>query len=201
MDARTGTRRWGKPAAAGLIGAAALAVALLAPAAAPAAPASPGCDAGTPAGPKETTYKCNVPTGTIGGYEVRQWVMGVPTPNEDGYITHMETDVIDVDTGDQVPISRLMLHHIVFINAAGQDKTCAGQGYLGFDGRKSFGSTFAPQRFYAAGEERAKMSMPPGYGYQTDNSDPWAVVAMVMNHRSSPDHAYIHYEVTVNDGS
>src|SRR3954452_11022379 len=145
MDARTGTRRWRKPAAAGLIGAAALAVALLAPAVASAAPASPGCDAGTPAGPNETTYKCNVPTGTIGGYEVRQWVMGVPTPNEDGYITHMETDVVDDATGEQVPISRLMLHHIVFINTAHQDSTCAGRGYLGFDNRAGFG-TFAPQR-------------------------------------------------------
>ena len=75
-----------------------------------------------------------------------------------------------------------------------------GQGYTGFDGRKEFGNTFAPQRFYAAGEERAKMSMPAGYGYPTDQSHTWAVVAMVMNHRSTVDHALIHYEVTIDDG-
>ena len=184
---------------AGLVSAIA-AVALLAPAGASAAPPTQGCTAGAVSGP-ETTYECNVPTGTIGGYEVRQWVIGVPTPNADGYITHMETDVIDDVTGDQVPISRLMLHHIVFINASKQDSTCAGKGFVGFGGEKDFGNTFAPQRFYAAGEERAKMSMPPGYGYQTNHSDPWAVVAMVMNHRAVADHAYIHYEVTINDGS
>ncbi len=90
-----------------------------------------------------------------------------PTPASGGSITHMETDVVDVDTGAQVPIQRLMLHHIVFTNLNRQDATCKGQGYTGFDGRKDFGSTFAPQRFYAAGEERAKMSLPAGYGYQS----------------------------------
>ncbi len=90
----------------------------------------------------------------------------VPTPPEDGYITHMETDVVDDVTGEPVPISRLMLHHIVFTNLNHQDTTCAGKGYVGFGGRKDFGNTFAPQRFYAAGEERAKMSLPPGYGYR-----------------------------------
>ncbi|HKG35000.1 MAG TPA: plastocyanin/azurin family copper-binding protein [Solirubrobacterales bacterium] len=155
------------------------------------------CDTGTPAGPNKTTYKCNIPTGTIGGYEVRQWYALAPTPPEDGSITHMETDIVDDVTGEPVPISRLMLHHIVFINLNRQDSTCGGQGYLGFDGRKGFGN-FAPQRFYAAGEERAKMSMPPGYGYPTNQSDNWGVVAMVMNHRSTLDHALIHYEVTVD---
>jgi plastocyanin len=178
----------------------AAAVVLLTPAGSAAAPPAAGCDAGTPAGPHETTFKCNVPTGTIGGYEVRQWFTGVPTPDQDGYITHMETDVVDPDTGDQVPISRLMLHHIVFVNIAHQDNTCAGRGFTGFDGRDYFGG-IAAQRFYAAGEERAKFTMPPGYGYQTDDSDPWGVVAMVMNHRSVPDRAFIHYEVTINDGT
>jgi plastocyanin len=174
---------------------------LLSPAPAPAAP-SAGCDSGTPAGPNQTTYKCNVSTGTIGGYEVRQWYDVAPTPPEDGFITHMETDIVDDVTGEQVPISRLMLHHIVFTNLNRQDATCAGQGYLGFDGRKGLGN-FAPQRFYAAGEERAKMSLPPGYGYRTryndaSDHDSWGIVAMVMNHRSSVDHALIHYEVTID---
>lgn len=172
-------------------------IALLAPAAASATPPVAGCTAGAPVGTL-TTYECNVPTGTIGGYEVRQWYDLVPTPAEDGWITHMETDVIDDVTGEQVPISRLMLHHIVFTNINHQDSTCGGKGYTGFDGRKDFGATFAPQRFYAAGEERAKMSLPPGYGYQTKGADNWAIVAMVMNHRSSSDHAFIHYEVTID---
>ncbi len=195
-EARSGGRIRGSLAFATLLAAIA-GTALLAPAGATATPPSPGCSAGPTVGTK-TTYECNVPTGTIGGYEVRQWYAGVPTPAEDGYITHIETDVIDDVTGEQVPIQRLMLHHIVFINVNHQDTTCAGKGYLGFDGRKDFGSSFAPQRFYAAGEERAKMSLPDGYGYSTKGSDNWGVVAMVMNHRSTADHAYIHYEVTVD---
>lgn len=159
------------------------------------------CVAGATVGTK-TTYTCDIPTGTIGGYEVRQWVTSAPNPlkgtgTSTGFITHMETDVVDPGTDQPVPIQRLMLHHIVFINAAHQDSTCAGNGYLGFDSRPSLGN-FSPQRFYAAGEERAKMSLPDGYGYKLNAGDPWAVLSMVMNHRSTADNALIHYTVTVD---
>jgi plastocyanin len=184
---------------AGLL-AAVTAAALLIPSTGSAAGPGSACDAGTPVGPTQTKYVCNLPTGTIGGYEVRQWYDLAPTPPQDGFITHMETDIVD-ENGAQVPISRLMLHHIVFLNLNRQDSTCAGQGYTGFDGRKDFGNTFAPQRFYAAGEERMKLSMPPGYGYPTSTTNTWGVVAMVMNHRSTVDHALIHYEVTIDSSS
>ena len=202
MEACTHSKPAGRPVRFAALLATVAGIALLAPGAASATPPSPGCTANPTVG-TSTTCECNVPTGTIGGYEVRQWYDVVPTPPEDGYITHMETDVVDDVTGDQVPIQRLMLHHIVFTNLAHQDTTCGGQGYVGFDGRKDFGATFAPQRFYAAGEERAKMSLPTGYGYRTqytDSShhDTWGIVAMVMNHRSTSDHAYIHYEVTID---
>src|SRR5213078_1986703 len=114
---------------AALLGVAAV-IALIAPSAGSAAN---GVCAATATSGTQTTYACNVPTGTIGGYEVRQWYDQVPnpTPPANGWITHMKTDVIDDVTGEQVPISRLMLHHIVFINVNRQDATCAGQGYLG----------------------------------------------------------------------
>ncbi len=187
----------------GLVGlmAALGAIALFVPAGASATTPAKGCDAGTPTGSTLTTYECNVPTGTIGGYEVKQWDLPVPTPAKDGYITHMETDIVDDVTGEPVPIQRLMLHHIVFTNLNHQDSTCAGQGYVGFGGKKDFGDKFAPQRFYAAGEERAKMSLPTGYGYKTRAGDIWGVVAMVMNHQSTADHAFIHYEVTIDSST
>jgi plastocyanin len=172
-------------------------VALLVPSLGTAANGIPGtCTAGATSG-TQTTYECNVPTGTIAGYEVRQWYALVPNPltSGSGFITHMETDVVDSDTGQQVPIQRLMLHHIVFTNLNRHDSTCSH--YVGFDGRDNFGN-FAPQRFYAAGEERAKMSLPAGYGYHINSSDNWGIVAMVMNHRSTADQAQIHYEVTVD---
>ncbi len=198
------SKRVRRPAwVAGLLGAV-TGIALLAPSAASAASSCTSSATGV----NQTTYECNIPTGTIGGYEVKQWVVlpqdlgggpnGVPQLGADGHITHMETDVVDDVTGQPVPIQRLMLHHIVFTNLAHQDTTCAGRGYVGFGGTKDFGNTYAPQRFYAAGEERAKMTMPQGYGYRTKSPDHWAVVAMVMNHRSAPDHAFIHYEVTVD---
>jgi plastocyanin len=170
------------------------AVALIAPSAGSAAS---GTCAVTATSGTQTTYACNVPTGTIGGYEVRQWygLAPNPLPSGSGFITHMETDIVDSDTGAQVPISRLMLHHIVFTNLNRHDSTCSN--YRGFDGRDNFGN-FAPQRFYAAGEERAKLTMPAGYGYRLNSSDNFGIVAMVMNHRSSADQAQIHYEVTVD---
>jgi plastocyanin len=143
----------------------------------------------------ETTYEFDVPTGTIDGYEVKQDItllQGNQVPPVNGFITRMETDVVDATTGQPVPISRLMLHHIVFMNVTRPDKTCTS--FAGFDGR-SQGA--APQRFFAAGEERAKLSMPPGYGYPHAAGTPWAMLYMVMNHRSAPDNALIHYEVTV----
>jgi hypothetical protein len=144
----------------------------------------------------ETTYEFNVPTGTIDEYEVKQDFMVLQanrTPPVNGYITKMETDVVDATTGDPVPISRLMLHHIVFMNLARADKTCSS--FAGFDGQSQGG--LAPQRFFAAGEERAKLSMPPGYGYQHQAGTLWGMLYMVMNHRATPDNALIHYEVTV----
>lgn len=66
----------------------------------------------------------------------------------------METDIVDAD-GTPVPINRLMLHHIVFINVAKPDNTC--QSVTGWDSRPG---GFLRERFYAAGEERAKMSLP-----------------------------------------
>ena len=55
----------------------------------------------------------------------------------------------------------------------------------------------AAERFYAAGEERAKMALPSGYGYPIARDDNWLVTYMFMNHRSTVDSAYIGYRVTV----
>jgi hypothetical protein len=54
------------------------------------------------------------------------------------------------------------------------------------------------ERFYAAGEERAKMALPDGYGYPIKKQDNWLVTYMFMNHRSRTDSAYIGYRVTVD---
>jgi len=131
---------------------------------------------------------------TVGPYEVKQAVDGpLAHPPTSGYITHMEVDVVDGD-GTPVPIQRLMLHHIVFLNLAHHDETC--NNYTAFDSRTQY--SIAPERFYAAGEERAQMNLPAGYGYKVGQNDPWGMVYMLMNHGPTTDSAFIQYKVTID---
>lgn len=105
---------------------------------------------------------------------------GIPTPGVDGFITKMETDIVDARTHRVVPIRRVMLHHIVFANLFGKGE---GRPY---------------QPFYGDGEERAKMELPPGYGYPTRAADRWAIVWMLMNHRNASDRVMIRYTLTLD---
>lgn len=117
----------------------------------------------------------------LSNYKVALSITGlVPKPDVDGFITKMKTDVVDAATHKLVPIQRVMLHHIVFANlfALGEGK--------------------APQPFYGDGEERAKMELPPGYGYPTKAADRWAIVWMLMNHRNRGDRVMIRYTVTID---
>jgi hypothetical protein len=116
----------------------------------------------------------------VGAYSVRTGLGLARTPALDGFITHMEADVVDVRTGKAVPIDRIMLHHIVFANL----------GPPGVSKR---------QPFYGDGEERAKMDLPPGYGYPIAKADRWGFVWMLMNHRKRADRVYIRYRMTIED--
>jgi plastocyanin len=167
------------------LSAAATLVAILVPASAAAAQ-DPGAQAAI-----EKTKTFDVGPVAVDGYEVEQSFMLAPNPHVDGYVTKMEVDVVDED-GTPVPISRLMLHHIVFANVFTRDRTC--QSITGFDGYVN--PVLASERFYAAGEERAKMDLPPGYGYGLAKDDAWGLLYMFMNHRSVDDSALIRYKVT-----
>lgn len=105
----------------------------------------------------------------------------VTAPNVEGYITRMAADVVDVKTGRAVPIQRIMLHHIVFANR---------------------GTLAAPRSdaFYGDGEERARMILPPGYGYPIHPGETWSWVWMLMNHRAVSDQVYIRYRMTIVTG-
>ena len=103
----------------------------------------------------------------------------------------METDIVEAD-GTPVPISRLMLHHIVFVNTSKPDRTCGDILHWDTASRVRSG-----ERFYAAGEERAKLALPPGYGYRSTNN-PWGLLYMVMNHRATVDSAFVQYKVTLD---
>src|SRR5437764_2131115 len=111
----------------------------------------------------------------VGGYAVRQELTtNVPRPEGDGFITHMEAVVVDPRTHRRVPINRIMLHHILFLNFG--------------DGSSPAGVWDA---FYGDGEERAKMDLPAGYGYPVAAGDRWGMVWMLMNHRQRTDSVLI----------
>lgn len=153
--------------------------------------AAPHCIDSAP-GEQKCTYRVPI---TVAPYEVLQTTSALTNQNTapqfDGMVTKMETDIVDAD-GSPVPISRLMLHHIVFLNVAKSDKTCSST--IGWDSRPS---GLMRERFFAAGEERAKMSLPEGYGYDINSSNAWVMLYMVMNHRQATDSAYVEYTATV----
>ena len=116
----------------------------------------------------------------VAGYAVKQTLtVDIPRPEGAGFITHMSADVVDPKTGRQVPIDRIMLHHILFLNL-GNGSTSPGVGGA----------------FYGDGEERAKLDLPPGYGYPVAADDRWAMVWMLMNHKLNADSVLIRWRVT-----
>ena len=138
-----------------------------------------------PAEAKVQTVTMKAGPFTVGGYQValqgQNLIVGAP--KLDGYITDMETDVVDVKTGKPVPINRIMLHHIVFAN-------------LG----PNFSHAGTPEPFYGDGEERAKMDLPAGYGYPITKADAWGWVWMLMNHKPTTDSVYIQYRMRIVTG-
>ncbi len=128
-------------------------------------------------------------------FEVEQ-ASAVLTPGVDGYITAMSVDVVNPD-GTQVPINRLMLHHIVFARIGVQHPGC--QSLTSFDSKTKFPAAGEP--FYAAGEERQVMGLPEGYGYRVTKDDRWFMTWMLMNHRGKKDSAQIRYTITWEDSA
>lgn len=129
----------------------------------------------------------------------------LPTPSADGRykgrqyaaILRMKAELVDADDRT-LPISRLMLHHVVFLNAgnasAGRplhDATC---DTLTFPDNKTTVPAVA-ERFYSTGEEGTVFDLPPGYGYKVRADDRWGMLYMVMNHLPRPGRAFIRYTV------
>ena len=132
-------------------------------AAAPASAQDPSgsCNLAGTQGTKQT-YDCRYGPITVAPFQVltKEIQLDMPKPDVNGFVTNMETDVVEAD-GTPIPISRLMLHHIVFSHLGVQDRTCSK--FRMWDSMTEIPA--AAERFYAAGEERAKMALPDGYGY------------------------------------
>jgi plastocyanin len=157
--------------------------------------------AAAPASAATTTKTYRYGPIKVAGYEVKQddLTADIPKPDTDGFITRMSVDVVD-KKGKRMGIDRLMLHHIVFssIGRFGGDKrdrTCNTLTML--DSKTTLPAV--AERFYAAGEERAEMELPPGYGYPVRGADRWLMTWMLMNHRAESDEAYVEYKITYDD--
>ena len=149
------------------------------------------------ASPQQLTYKYGPIALT--SFEVDQSYIlgGVPKPDVDGYITHMEVDLVDKN-GNTIPEQHVMLHHVVFLNLGlpgkfdHHDWTCSYFKTLNSDLKVPA----LADRFYAAGEERNQLTLPPGYGYPVKGQDNWVLLWMLMNHHATSESVYIQYKLT-----
>src|SRR3954468_19292950 len=145
--------------------------------------------AAAPASAGAHTYKLRFGQIALGGYQVKQNSDQVRTPRVTGYITHMRAHVVD-RRGCDIPIQRLMLHHVLFTNRGVRDGdrhdgSCPGLGR---------------ERFFGTGEEHQVLDLPPGYGIPIKKRDRWWAAWMLMNHKQHTDVGYIEYDVTVETG-
>lgn len=105
----------------------------------------------------------------------------VRAPQRDGYITNMYA-TLHYANGRRVPLRRVMLHHLVFINAGakrGAKRTsCAGR---------------SGEPFWGTGEEHEPMSLPKGYGYPVNARDRWRMQVMLMTHSLNAGIVYVQY--------
>src|SRR3954447_20597059 len=142
--------------------------------------------AASPAAAGVHTYKLRFGPIALGGYQVKQNSDPVRNPRVNGYITHMRAHVVDKQ-GHDIPIQRLMLHHVLFTNRGR------------FDGDRHDGTCpgIPRERFMGTGEEHQVLDLPPGYGIPVRKADRWMAAWMLMNHRQKRDVGYIEYDVTV----
>jgi plastocyanin len=142
-----------------------------------------------PAAANERTYKLRFGPVALDGYQVKQNSDPVKSPPVNGYITHMRAHVVDKQ-GRDIPIKRLMLHHVLFTNRGRHD------------GERHDGACpdLARERIYGTGEEHQVLDLPDGYGIPAHKGDEWWAAWMLMNHRHKRDVGYIEYDVTVETG-
>ncbi len=131
---------------------------------------------------------------TVPGYGVSQNTQLVPSPNVDGFVTAISADVVD-EAGVSIPITSVMLHHVVLAKLGVPDATCSH--FIAYDGTNL---SFPVQRFYAEGEERSVLQLPAGYGYPNKARDRWGLVYMLMNHKPTARTVYIQYTVRYTTG-
>jgi hypothetical protein len=126
---------------------------------------------------------------TVDGYAVAEDIQLAPSPTVDGYVTAMSADVVD-ESGASMPITSVMLHHVVFAKLGAPDATCSH--FVNYDGTRV---SVPVERFFGEGEERTALVLPPGYGYPNKGTDRWGLVYMLMNHKPRARKAFVQWTV------
>ena len=136
--------------------------------------------------------------------------LNVPKPDVDGYIVGIHPNLYRED-GSVPPVDVIHLHHGVWLKV---DLSAMGGGRKR---RPADGATTVPepttttteaaagnndsivtkfgQIFFASGEEKTQVILPPGYGYPYKASDKWVINYMLHNLLSTPDSVSIVYDL------
>ena len=86
----------------------------------------------------------------------------IPKPTVPGWITGIRANMVFLD--GTVPASDvIMLHHAVWLDLSAQDLT----------------SPSTPERFFATGEEKSRLTLPTGFGYRYQPTDQWLLNYML----------------------
>jgi hypothetical protein len=96
------------------------------------------------------------------------------------FITSFQPNLVYRDGSTANLDSGAMLHHGVWSSQLRPDATCSGTP-LGLAG----------QRFFATGNERTTISLPPGYGYRVRWYDVWHMLVDLMNMTPSTKTVYV----------
>ena len=131
---------------------------------------------GVPTGAQRLHFEVG-PLTVMPGQNSISFTRRIPQPTVDGWVVGMRTNLRQAD-GTVPPVNVIHLHHGVWLNLGNQDAT----GGL-------------PERFFAAGEEKTVMALPPGYGYQYKTTDRWVLNWMLHNNLPDPKPIWITYDV------
>jgi plastocyanin len=93
-------------------------------------------------------------------------------PQQDGWIVGIRPNLVYAN-GKTPGVDVIHLHHAVWLNLSAPDPTAPS----------------LPERFFAVGEEKTNMVLPPGYGYAYKTSDRWLLDYML--HNLTPDRAKV----------
>jgi plastocyanin len=128
-------------------------------------------------GAKRITYR-------VGPYDIvpGQNSIGVrpiaSRPQVDGYITRIRPDLTYLN-GKVPGVDVIHLHHGVWLNASRQDAT----------------NPSLPERFFAAGEEKTRVTFPKGYGYSLKASDTLLLNEMIHNLTPIPTKVWMVWQI------